>query len=139
MLNFFSSLIWSCFFLVFFIVRPAIIKKKNFNDTKSWRHTRWVNGHAKSYQTVWRERAGGGAGCLQMQSKSYRTFFNVLLCIRFKLRQALTLLFSVFVKRFYKGKIYLNMRTRLIKMKVLASNSVLVVVLLRVYRFLDGG
>lgn len=52
---------------------------------------------------------GGGAGCLQMQSKSYSTFLNVLLlCIRFKLRQALTLLFSVFVLRFYKGKIYLN-------------------------------
>lgn len=52
---------------------------------------------------------GGGTGCLQMQSKSYSTFLNVLLlCIRFKLRQALTLLFSVFVLRFYKRKIYLN-------------------------------
>lgn len=48
---------------------------------------------------------GRGAGCLQAQSQSYSTFLNVLLlCIRFKLRQASTLLFSVFVLRFYKGK-----------------------------------
>lgn len=65
--------------------------------------------------------AGGREGCLQLQSKSYHTFL-MLLCIRFKLRQALTLLFSVFVLRFYKGKkIFKQMRTRLIKMKVLAS------------------
>lgn len=48
------------------------------------------------------------------------------LCIHFKLRQALTLLFSVFILRFYKGKIlFKQMRTRLIKMKVLASKCVL--------------
>lgn len=43
--------------------------------------------------------AGEGAGrVVYRQTKSYRTFLNVLLlCIRSKLRQALTLLFSVFV------------------------------------------
>lgn len=72
------------------------------------------------------EREGGAGRVVYRQTKSYRTFLNVLLlCIRSKLRQALTLLFSVFVIEILQSKnLFKQMRTRLIKMKVLASNLV---------------
>lgn len=68
----------------------------------------------------------GRDGLFTDKSKSCRTFLNVLLlCIRSKLRQALTLLFSVFVIEILQSKnLFKQMRTRLIKMKVLASNFV---------------
>lgn len=68
----------------------------------------------------------GRGGLFTDRVKSYRTFLNVLLlCIRSKLRQALTLLFSVFVFEILQSKnLFKQMRTRLIKMKVLASNLV---------------
>lgn len=70
------------------------------------------NGHAKSYQLC--GVGGTGGGFVYRVSVTY--VFNVLLlCIHFKLRQALTLLFSVFVLRFYKGKIYLNIENKINK------------------------
>ena len=71
---------------------------------------------------MWSGGGWGGTGLFTNADKELPYVFVLLLC--YKLRQALTLLFSVFVLRFYKGKIYLNKkRTRLIiKMKVLASD-----------------
>ena len=94
--------------LSFFIVRPAIIKK-NILMTQRAEGICVEKMDMPNLIKLCGVGGRGGMGCLQMQSKELPYVFNVLLlCIRFKLRQALTLLFSVFVMRFYKGKIYLN-------------------------------
>lgn len=116
--------------LVFFIVRPAIIKKANILMTQRAEGICVERMDMPNLIKLCGVGGRGGTGCLQTQSKSYRTFLNVLLlCIRSKLRQALTLLFSVFVIEILQSKnLFKQMRTRLIKMKVLASNFVPVVV-----------
>lgn len=71
-----------CFFsrLVFFIVRPAIIKK-NILMTQRAEGICVEKMDMPNLIKLCGMGGRGGTGCLQMQSKSYRTFLMFCCCV----------------------------------------------------------
>lgn len=79
---FFLSFEVVCFFsrLVFFIVRPAIIKK-NILMTQRAEGICVEKMDMPNLIKLCGVGGRGGTGCLQMQSKSYRTFLMFCCCV----------------------------------------------------------